>query len=402
MGRRIGLISRYPCFEEGEVSKFIAVERDITERKNLELALAQDKAAAISDGQQTENLLYLNNHLIERKCADVLEKNDSDDVNKRVVNGCHLVRAINNHTKQLSKDGISSELPSKRVLDESLCALVQHISWLATNDGFAFDHVNQSDTSELIISSDFDAVTCAVFNIVLLATLQNRPEAITLESRCDIDGDELKLAFELVIDDEGHTAQFIQELQSASNIDQSTLHQSASFAYSRAVHLLRERNGYEVWNISEGKSRFNVSQTVTIIENLRANDDNTFRVLIAEDNKVNTIVLTKLMKSLGYESIDTVINGEEALESAKNGHYNLVLMDNHMPKMSGLEATKHLKQEYHVDSAIIACTADTTEEATQAFLAYGASEVIYKPLKKEQLLAAIQRSLSKDKENKAS
>lgn len=67
-----------------------------------------------------------------------------------------------------------------------------------------------------------------------------------------------------------------------------------------------------------------------------------------------------------------------------------------------IRATKHLKQEHHIESAIIACTADTTEEATQAFLAYGACEVIYKPIKKEQLSAAIQRALNKDKTEKAS
>ena len=110
------------------------------------------------------------------------------------------------------------------------------------------------------------------------------------------------------------------------------------------------------------------------------------RVLIAEDNRVNAMVLTKLMQSIGYDEFDVAKNGQEAVEYAKQHQYFVILMDNHMPVMSGIEATQIIKNSIMPKANIIACTADTGVEAKQDFLKAGASQIIYKPINKQKLI----------------
>ncbi|MDR9831189.1 ATP-binding protein, partial [Vibrio sp. FNV 38] len=62
-------------------------------------------------------------------------------------------------------------------------------------------------------------------------------------------------------------------------------------------------------------------------------------LLIAEDNRVNAMVLGKLCKDLGYTT-EVAVDGEKAVIAVQNKHYDLILMDHHMPNMTGLEATR--------------------------------------------------------------
>ncbi|MCE2570455.1 GAF domain-containing hybrid sensor histidine kinase/response regulator [Motilimonas eburnea] len=80
------------------------------------------------------------------------------------------------------------------------------------------------------------------------------------------------------------------------------------------------------------------------------------KVLIVEDNKVNQLVLEALLDQLNV-SHDTVDTGEASLVQAQQNRYDLILMDINLPGISGLEATKQLKQA-QLPSKIVALTAD--------------------------------------------
>jgi PAS domain S-box-containing protein len=84
-----------------------------------------------------------------------------------------------------------------------------------------------------------------------------------------------------------------------------------------------------------------------------------FRVLVAEDNRVNQLLTTRLLEKRGCRAV-VVANGREALEALKKENFDLVLMDIHMPEMDGLEATAAIRQrekDTGVHQPVIALTA---------------------------------------------
>ena len=113
-------------------------------------------------------------------------------------------------------------------------------------------------------------------------------------------------------------------------------------------------------------------------------------VLIAEDNKVNQLVLASFLK-MRKITCDVVENGAEAIAQVQKHHYDLILMDNHMPIMNGIDAINAIRA-LPLDIAslpIFACTADAYEDTRINMLEAGADYVLTKPLKEDALLAAL-------------
>lgn len=121
----------------------------------------------------------------------------------------------------------------------------------------------------------------------------------------------------------------------------------------------------------------------------------TARVLVAEDDEVNFIVLQAFLQRAGHD-VTRVHNGEEAVLAASD--HDLILMDVEMPKMDGLEATRRIRQaesergEEHVP--IIMVTAHALEEFRDQCYRAGASGFLTKPMRKHALLEAVAAALS--------
>tara|TARA_B100001971_G_C18268046_1_gene596633 strand:- start:70300 stop:72054 length:1755 start_codon:yes stop_codon:yes gene_type:complete len=104
-------------------------------------------------------------------------------------------------------------------------------------------------------------------------------------------------------------------------------------------------------------------------------------ILVAEDNKVNQLVASKIFSKLGF-NIDIAENGEEAYEMAIKNKYDVVFMDLQMPILSGLEATEKILAEFDFFDAplIIAMTANSEEEDRKACYDCGMSDFLTKPI----------------------
>jgi signal transduction histidine kinase/CheY-like chemotaxis protein len=107
------------------------------------------------------------------------------------------------------------------------------------------------------------------------------------------------------------------------------------------------------------------------------------RCLIVEDNQVNIKVLQKRLDKYKL-SYDIALNGEEALQKEKEGHYHLIFMDLQMPVMDGLTATKLLR-ERGCKTPIVAMTANVQESDQKNCREAGMEYFVGKPVKKEQL-----------------
>ncbi|HAG40147.1 MULTISPECIES: response regulator [unclassified Pseudoalteromonas] len=110
--------------------------------------------------------------------------------------------------------------------------------------------------------------------------------------------------------------------------------------------------------------------------------------LVVEDNELNTLLLTRILATLGVD-YECVVNGLEACEKVGKAHYDVVFMDLNMPVMDGFEATKKIRKELNKTMPIIVVTANTSAEDMDLIYEYGASEHIHKPISKQAVADAL-------------
>ncbi|NET09805.1 MAG: response regulator, partial [Symploca sp. SIO2B6] len=115
------------------------------------------------------------------------------------------------------------------------------------------------------------------------------------------------------------------------------------------------------------------------------------RILLADDNRVNQKVATRLLEKLGYRN-DVAANGLEVLQALRRQPYDVVLMDLQMPEMDGIDATKHINKEHKTRPYIIAVTASALERDRQTCLAAGMQDYVCKPFRMEALTHTLKQA----------
>jgi len=116
------------------------------------------------------------------------------------------------------------------------------------------------------------------------------------------------------------------------------------------------------------------------------------KILLAEDNEINQVVIKIQLQNLGYE-IEIASNGQEALDTWKSGEFDLVLTDCHMPIMDGFEFARHIRStEAQNDmemTPIIALTADAIKGTEERCTSVGMNGYITKPVTLDDLQKAL-------------
>jgi len=104
-------------------------------------------------------------------------------------------------------------------------------------------------------------------------------------------------------------------------------------------------------------------------------------LLIVEDNKINQVITKKMLTKKEMTS-DIANNGMEAIELAKTNRYDAILMDIHMPGISGVEATIEIRK-FNKEIPIIALTAISLDDSVENFFEAGCNDIVTKPFKPE-------------------
>jgi CheY-like chemotaxis protein len=122
------------------------------------------------------------------------------------------------------------------------------------------------------------------------------------------------------------------------------------------------------------------------------------KILLVEDNQANQMFMKILLKKLGF-NVDVAEDGVEAVEKYKKNKYDIILMDENMPNMNGIEATKKIleyeKENNLPHTPIIALTANAIQGDRERFLNAGMDEYLTKPLNKNKLLKVFKKFVSK-------
>ena len=123
------------------------------------------------------------------------------------------------------------------------------------------------------------------------------------------------------------------------------------------------------------------------------NQEKDIQILVVEDNRLNQMVMKKLLSANIRFNYTIVENGQEALNELNTKAYDLVLMDLQMPIMDGYEATKAIREgkinAFNKDIAIIAVTADAMPKTKDRVLEIGMNDYMTKPIDKNELFNKI-------------
>ncbi|MCK7549919.1 ATP-binding protein [Marinobacter goseongensis] len=126
-------------------------------------------------------------------------------------------------------------------------------------------------------------------------------------------------------------------------------------------------------------------------ENNAAAGSAALAILLVEDNQVNQLVASSLLRKLGH-TVDLAENGKRALQAMENRTYDMVLMDCQMPVMDGYEATRQIRENPAWKTLpVIAVTANVMQGDRENCLASGMNDYITKPYNRNDLKAVIER-----------
>ena len=123
------------------------------------------------------------------------------------------------------------------------------------------------------------------------------------------------------------------------------------------------------------------------------------KILVVEDNLTNQQVIAEFLKLSGINVVITD-NGTKVMALLDNGDFDAVLMDMHMPEMDGFEATQLIRRQARfADLPVIALTAGVTEDERERCMALGMNDFIAKPINPKRLIATLLHWIKPDQVN---
>lgn len=400
-------ISIIPRSTKGETSHFICSLRDVSKQKQLERALETKIEQYHQATQAKTQLMHLISNELTKPAQD-LDKlaqkvmlseqlSDAQRLGEQITHSSRLLQASLNYVIKLAH--LDNDHITPRPQQLNLTSYMSHkresIQALARGNGLLLEPTlsipNQCD-----VLVDENLLDTIIDFFVLSAVSQLRGGTLWFESGLAIDADEQQLLVCFTFEDNGLISKQLT-LNKHQASPQGTFDQGINAGFRVIEKALIALLGHMEHRLSKnGHTQIDLQIPVTLLDTRpKANDELTpisssdISILIAEDNKVNYIVLAKLLNKLGYERIDHATDGAIAVTMATDKQYDLILMDHHMPNMTGLEATTTLLNHYKVTAKVIACTADLSPQVRTQFFEAGATNVIYKPVKKDVLLDAL-------------
>ncbi|HEY1385085.1 MAG TPA: ATP-binding protein [Dongiaceae bacterium] len=121
------------------------------------------------------------------------------------------------------------------------------------------------------------------------------------------------------------------------------------------------------------------------------------RLLVAEDNQINQVVVSSMLRTAGHEC-DIAIDGQQAIAAVQKSAYDGVLMDIQMPVVDGVEATRAIRKlgDRYLTLPIIALTANAMSGDEEHYLGLGMNDYVPKPIDPDRLTLALRRSIATD------
>ncbi len=262
----------------------------------------------------------------------------------------------------------------------------------------------------IVVEGDQFRLKQILLNILTNAFEYTNRGSVTLKVRCQELGNNCRLVFEVIdtgtgIPEEIRSQMFTTEEKGESSNDENRQHSGLEICEK----LIKQMGGtIGVTSKNEQGSTFWFELSLPCVRNelshsaLKAIEkDNkagtSSRILLVDDNHLNQLVVGRMLERLGVE-VNLASDGQNAIEEAKKGGFDLILMDYDLSGTSGLEAASEIRawekstdQKYIVP--IVALCENREENMLQECTDAGMNELLRKPLKKKQIVSVLERYL---------
>ena len=239
-----------------------------------------------------------------------------------------------------------------------------------TNEGyieFKVDSVQKDGVCRLIISVEDTGIGIAKDKIDKLFT---KFERFDEEKNITIEGTGLGMAI----------TKKLVELMNGTIVVQSEYGEGSKFTVAIDQVIVEGKTSLEP-KIQPKKK----IDTVEVLDAEGTDENTKKRLLIVDDNKLNLKVALRLLSHYNFE-IDELNSGIDCIEKIKSGaHYDLLLLDDMMPKMSGVQTLQKLKELPNYNIPTVALTANALSGMREQYIAKGFDDYLAKPIEKEEL-----------------
>ena len=406
---------------DGQISGFVSVQRDITERRRHAELLIAAKETAEATARAKTNFLASMSHEIRTPLnavlgfTDLLLLTNLDAQQREYVRTAHnsgqLLRNLVNDILDFSAlDTMKVKLERRcfelrDVVDETLRMFAPE----AGSRGLALTSELGQEVPEYVLG-DETRVRQVLVNLVGNAVKFTETGGVRIVVRGSAQDGSM---IEFRVSDSGIGIPADQQeklFQPFTQGDASTTRRFGGTGLGLAIcRLLMDRMGGEI----SVDSVLGKGSTFVVRVPLEATDApdgarlapadrpavSSLRVLVADDDVVNQTVVAQMLRRFGIEA-DVVSDGNRAVEAATTGDYDTVLMDVHMPGMDGVEATAHIRAAMgEASPRIIAVTASALEGDRERLLGNGMDDYVSKPLQMTALGEALERALGQTVHN---
>ncbi len=417
--------------EEGRRIGFVGVSIDLTERKKVEQDLKRAKERAESATKAKSAFLANMSHEIRTPMNAVIgftglllntniDPDQRDYIETIRSSGDSLLAVISDILDFSKIEGGMLDLERESFdLQECLETSMNMVAEAAISKGLLLSYTIEPSVPRQLLG-DLTRLRQILVNLLGNAVKFTETGSIhvSVSSFC-ISDNEYEIQFKVQDSGIGITIDRMSRLfQSFSQVDASTTRKYGGTGLGLAIckHLAGLMGG-RIWAESyPGKGSsfyFTIKAEVSTEPYARRlaeapalpldlsdqNRQKNLRILLAEDNAVNQKVAMRMLERLGYRA-DVAANGLEVLRALRSYPYDVVLMDVQMPEMDGLEATRNIRRIPGRQPLIIAMTAHAMKGDREECLGAGMNDYVSKPVRIEELYAALQRSypLDPDKE----
>ncbi|WP_122035838.1 LuxQ periplasmic sensor domain-containing protein [Aliivibrio sp. EL58] len=317
--------------------------------------------------------------------------------------GEHLLAVLNDvlDFSQIEQDKLNINC-EPFVLNEVLETINAIYTPICSEKGIEFVINNRID-SKALINSDQVRLTQILFN--LLSNAVKFTEKGQVKLTLTLKSDESKTNLCLVVEDTGigiNVDEQARMFEPFIQVESTEIRKVGGSGLGLAIvkQLLDLLNGdiYVQSSINVGSS-FYVNVPVSMIEtegrlqelspnNYQSQLPSDLKVLLIEDNKSNAYIAKAYCQKYNL-NVEWATSAKAGIERISQKSFDLILMDNQMPGMSGIEATKYIREELKLTIPIYAYTADVQQEARDEFLLAGANYIITKPIREKSILDAL-------------